>query len=82
MQIISLVIGILSMLGFLVGIIPCLGSLNWLNIPFALVGLIIGIMAMIKAPQGRSAAAIIGVVLCAIAIVIGALRLMVGGGIF
>ena len=52
MQILSLVWGILAILGLGVAFVPCLGSLNWLNIPFAVVGLIISIVA--KSQSGDS----------------------------
>ncbi|MES2445852.1 MAG: hypothetical protein V4546_01645 [Bacteroidota bacterium] len=78
----SLVIGILALIGLFVGIIPCLGSLNWVNIPFAVLGLILGIVGMNKTAIGQSkGTAITGVVLCAIAIIIGLIRLVLGGGI-
>lgn len=82
MQILSLIMGILSLVVMFVGFVPCFGSLNWLNIPFAAVGLVIGIIALANAREGSKGASIAGVVLCAIALVLGALRLMVGGGIF
>ena len=81
MQILSLIFGILAMLGFLIGFIPCLGALNWLNIPFAAVGLILSIVAFASAPPGRRDFSVVGIVLCLIAIVIGANRLMWGGGL-
>lgn len=81
MQILSLVWGILAVLGLGVAFIPCLGSLNWLNIPFAAVGLIIGFVANQQAPGGRSSTATAGIVLNAIAIAFGLLRLAIGGGI-
>jgi hypothetical protein len=80
MQILSLVWGILAVLGLGVAFIPCLGSLNWLNIPFAVVGLIISIMAASK-PTPQKGAAVGGIVLNAIAIAFGAIRLVLGGGI-
>lgn len=81
MQILSLILGILALLGFLIGFIPCLGALNWLNIPFAVVGLVVSIVAFASAPPGRRTYAIVGIVLCLIAIFIGANRLMWGGGV-
>jgi hypothetical protein len=80
MQILSLVWGILAVLGLGVAFIPCLGSLNWLNIPFAVVGLIISIVSASK-PSSRKGAAVGGIVLNAIAIAFGAIRLVIGGGI-
>jgi hypothetical protein len=81
MQTVSLVWGILSLVGFAVGFLPCLGWLNWLNIPFAVVGLIISIIATSQAPPGRQGSAVTGIVLNAIAIFFGAMRLVAGGGI-
>jgi hypothetical protein len=81
MQVISLVWGILAVLGLGVAFIPCLGALNWLNIPFGIVGLIISIIAATKAPRGHNGAAIAGIVLNAIAVLLGVVRLIAGGGI-
>ena len=81
MQMISLVWGILSILGLGVAFIPCFGALNWLNIPFAVVGLIVSIVATTKAPPGQNGAAIAGIVLNALAVLLGSVRLMIGGGI-
>jgi hypothetical protein len=81
MQALSLAWGILSLLGFLVGLVPCFGSLNWLNIPFSVAGLIIGILAFAKGATGHRTPSVIGIVLCIIAVFIGAKRLVLGGGI-
>ncbi|MDO5608950.1 MAG: hypothetical protein Q4G08_10905 [Capnocytophaga sp.] len=77
----ALIFGILSILGMLLGFIPCLGAFNWLNIPFAVIGLIISIVAYTNEdgkPKGNATA---GIVMCAIAIVFGGIRLLLGGGI-
>ena len=81
MQVVALVWGILALLGLGVAFIPCLGWMNWLNIPFALVGLVIGIVALNNAPPDKKGVATGGVVLCAIAVLLGAIRLFLGGGI-
>ncbi len=82
MQIAALVLGVLSLLGFLVAFIPCLGWFNWFNIPFAVIGLVIGIIALANAePMENKSAGIAGIVCCAIAIVIGGARLLLGGGL-
>lgn len=81
MQTLSLVWGVLAFLGMVVGFLPCLGSLNWLNIPFAAVGLVLSVVAMIGAKGVNNAPSIAGVVCCTIAIAIGIVRLMLGGGI-
>ena len=78
MGVAALVLGILSIVGMVIGFIPCLGALNWINIPFAIVGLVISIVAAV---QGDTKG-IAGIVLCGIAIVFGGIRLILGGGIF
>ena len=81
MQMLGLVWGIVAILGMVVAFIPCLGSLNWLNIPFSLVGLIISVVAASQAPPDKKNLAIIGTVLCAVAAVFGLIRLVLGGGV-
>ena len=80
MGIVGLVFGIISIIGFFIGLIPFLGWFNWFNIPLALVGLIISIIAAATNKDSK-APAVTGIVLCAIAIFIGAFRLMLGGGL-
>ena len=78
----SLIFGILAIIGMIVGFIPCLGSLNWLNIPFATIGLIISILALTQAKEGESKSyQIIGIVLCGVAMLFGLIRLIAGGGV-
>jgi hypothetical protein len=81
MQVISLAWGILALLGFFVGLVPCLGALNWLNIPFSAAGLIVSLIAYSKGVPGQRTASVVGIILCLIAILIGAKRLVLGGGI-
>jgi hypothetical protein len=82
MHTVSLVLGILALVGMLIGFIPCLGWLNWFNIPFAVVGLVIGIVATTQAPPDKRGMAIGGTVMCAVATGLGMIRLLLGGGIF
>ena len=82
MQVISLAWGILALVGFMVGFIPCLGALNWLNIPFAVVGLIVSIVAYATGPRHNRTGSLIGIILCLIAVFIGAKRLAAGGFLF
>lgn len=79
MQILSLVWGILAILGMGFAFLPCFGSLNWLNIPFAVVGFIVSMVA--KSKPGHQGAATVGLILNSIAILLGFLRLKLGGGI-
>ena len=81
MKTLSLVLGILTILGMLFGAIPCLGAINWLNIPLAIVGLIVGVVAYTKKDETPKGSAVAGIVMCGIAIVIGSIRLILGGGI-
>jgi hypothetical protein len=55
--------------------------LNWLNIPFSGIGLIISIVAVVTSKEAKKGGAIAGIVLCSIAIVLGLIRLIAGGGI-
>jgi hypothetical protein len=79
MQIVGLIIGIIAILGMLIALLPLLGWLNWLNIAVALLGLAISIISILKARN--KGIGIAGIVLCAIAIVVGIIRLQLGGGI-
>lgn len=81
MHVIGLVWGILAMCGMIVAFFPCLGALNWLTIPFAVIGLIISLIARGKAPVDKQGVALAAVVLNAIAAVLGSIRLVLGGGI-
>jgi thiamine transporter ThiT len=71
MKTFGLTLGVLAALGMLLAFIPLLGWLNWINIPFAIIGLIISAI-------GNSNG---GMVLCGIAVIFGLIRLILGGGI-
>jgi hypothetical protein len=72
--------GILAFVGMFIGLIPCLGALNWINIPFSAVGLIVSIVALQKEPPYSRGGAIGGTVLCSLGLVLGLMRLIAGGG--
>ena len=72
MNVMSAIIGIVTLIIALVGFIPLLGWLNWLVIPVAVVGLVLGLMS--KETSGRN----INIVVLVLAII----RLALGGGIF
>jgi hypothetical protein len=82
MQVLSLAWGILALLGFMVGFIPCLGWVNMLNIPFAIIGLVLSIIGFATGAPGRRTPSAVGIILCLIAIVIGAKRWVIGGFLF
>jgi hypothetical protein len=77
----SLVWGILALIGMFVAFLPCLGSLNWLNIPFSAMGLIISIIALVADKTERKGGAVAGVILCSVAVLFGLIRLIAGGGV-
>jgi len=81
MQTLSLVWGILAIIGMGVAFFPCLGSLNWINIPFSIVGLIISIVAYTRKVEEEKGSSIGGMVCCGIAAIFGIIRLIAGGGI-
>ena len=71
-NLLSLAIGLVAFILSLVAFIPPLGAANWLIVPLAAIGLVIGLMSDNKA--GRT--------LNLVVIAIGIVRLMLGGGIF
>jgi len=71
MKTISVIFGVLSVFGMLFAFIPFLGLFNWLNIPFAVVGLIFALIS-----NSRN-----GKILNIVAIIVGSIRLFLGGGI-
>ncbi|MEO8099487.1 MAG: hypothetical protein ABI811_17445 [Acidobacteriota bacterium] len=82
MNIVSLVWGILSIVGLFIGIVPCFGWFNWFNIPFSIGGLVLSVVALSKAAPSEKGAATAGLVMCAIAIVLGTIRWFMGGLFF
>lgn len=82
MQVLSLIWGILAILGMLVGFFPFLGSLNWLNIPFSGIGIIISSIALGTAGDKPKGSSIAGLVCCIVALFFGIIRLNQGWGLF
>lgn len=65
-----------------VGLIPCLGWLNWLAIPLGGISAVISLISLItesNSPTRNNA--VIGLVMGLIAACIGTVRLLMGGGI-
>jgi hypothetical protein len=67
----SIIIGFVALICALVAFVPLLGWLNWLIIPLAIIGAAIGMIS--RGTAGRN--------LNLLVIVIGVIRLMLGGGI-
>ncbi len=70
-NLVSLIIGFVALLCAVVAFIPLLGILNWLIVPLAIVGAVIGMIS--RGTAGRN--------LNLFVIVVGIVRLMLGGGI-
>ena len=71
LNVISLVIGAFALLLTLIALIPLLGWANWFIIPVSMIGVVVGMLSDRNA--GRN--------LCLIVVVIGVLRLWLGGGL-
>jgi hypothetical protein len=70
-NIVSLIIGAVALVCAMIAFLPLLGWLNWLIIPLALIGAGLGVVS--KRTSGRN--------LNLFVIVVGIVRLMLGGGI-
>jgi len=82
MHILALLWGIIAIIIMTIGFFPCLGSLNWLNIPFAGIGIIVSSLALAASNEYTRASSVAGLVCCSIALFFGIFRLIIGGGIF
>jgi hypothetical protein len=71
LNLVSLIIGVVALLCAVVAFIPLLGALNWLIVPLALIGA--GVGAASRSNGGRN--------LNLFVVVVGILRLMLGGGL-
>jgi len=72
LNVLSILIGLVALLLAIPAFLPLLGWANWLVVPIAAVGLALGAMSSSNAGRNLNIAVI----------VIGVLRLMLGGGIF
>jgi hypothetical protein len=71
LNLVSLIIGAVALVLAVIAFLPLLGWANWLIIPLAIIGAVVGMAS--RSTAGRN--------LNLFVIVIGALRLMLGGGI-
>jgi len=72
LNIVSLLIGLLAIPWVLLAVLPLVGALNWLVIPWALLGLFLG--ALSRSTSGRN--------LNLIVLLVAVVRLWIGGGLF
>ena len=71
-NLVSLIIGAVALVFALIAFIPLLGWANWLIIPLAIIGAEVGVIS--RSTSGRN--------LNLFVILVGVVRLMLGGGIF
>ena len=81
MHIITLGLGIISIIGMLLGFIPCLGWINWINIPISVINFFICIIVLATTDSQKIGYPLIGLICSIAAIFLGAIRLVLGGGI-
>jgi hypothetical protein len=81
MGLISVLWGVVSMIWMVLALIPLLGWGNWFLIPFAAVGAIIAAIGILFTSNAKTGRAKTGLVLNGIVIVVGIIRLGIGGGI-
>jgi hypothetical protein len=81
MGLISLLWGIIAMIWMVIALIPLLGWANWLLIPFAAVGAIIAAIGVLFTRSSKRGRALTGLVLNGIVIIVGIVRLSMGGGV-
>ena len=81
---VSLIFGILSLLGVCVSLIPLLNILNCITLPVALIGMIFGLADLINKEENKGTA-IAGMILCGLSLLIGGVRavisLLASGGL-
>ncbi|MEA3057195.1 MAG: hypothetical protein QOF34_10 [Sphingomonadales bacterium] len=71
-NLVSLIIGFVALVFAVIAFLPLLGWANWLIIPLAIIGAAVGMIS--RGSAGRN--------LNMLVIVIGIVRLMIGGGLF
>jgi hypothetical protein len=81
MQFLGLLIGIFSIMGMFIAFLPLLGWMNWGVIPLAIAGLAISVIGIATASRSNRLG-IAAIVLCCTAILVGIIRLNIGGGFF
>ena len=79
MQFAGFILGVISIIGWAIALIPFLGWLNWIFIPSAVLGLIFSLTG-IAVSRTSKGVGIAGIILCLIVIIFGALRLKIGCG--
>jgi hypothetical protein len=72
MKLIAGIFAFVTIILLIIAFFPLLGWMNWAVIPFALISLVISVLAKAKGST----------TICVVAVIAGLLRLMLGGGLF
>ncbi|MCU0328212.1 MAG: hypothetical protein MUE53_04405 [Chitinophagales bacterium] len=80
MTFIALLLGLFSSLIAFVGVIPLLGWLNWLQLPFAGLGFILSLLVYNGQKDQASGLTKFALILNLCCLIFGGFRLMIGGG--
>lgn len=81
MGLISLLWGIVALLWMLLAFIPLLGWGNWFVIPFAAIGALVAVVGFATTARENRGRAKVGLLLNGLVMVVGAIRLSLGGGV-
>jgi hypothetical protein len=81
MGLISLIWGIAMLLWMLLALIPLLGAMNWLVIPFAAFGAVIAALGIALSRSEHRGRAKAGLLINVGVMIVAAIRLGLGGGI-
>jgi len=71
-NLLSVIIGIIALIGAMIGFFPLLGWMNWVIVPLALMGAGFGILS--RSDAGRR--------LNIFVLIVAVVRLVIGGGLF
>ena len=78
---VAMTVGVVLASVTVLGLIPCLGWLNWFTLIFGKMAIIVSIVALVADKDAsRKSMSIIGLVLSSSAVVVAILRLIIGGG--
>jgi hypothetical protein len=76
LTVLSEALGILSVIGTAVTFIPGLAGFDWVTIPFAVTGAILGILSIFMRPEGWTRRSVIGTTFSMAACITGLIRLL------
>mgnify|MGYP006288373223 CR=1 FL=1 len=76
MGILSLILGMLSFTGVCISLVPLLNILNCITLPVAMIGAIFGLADLLN-KDDRKGAAIGGMILCGLALLVGGARAII-----